>query len=111
MTGKKQQIEQEELRAATAIMIRAIILAAIVALAVSAAPFASAATSKAKPPRVERAERATAFVWEAELSPVVTRKPKPRSLSIATAEVFELNTVKGRGAGKSLVWSNGDGND
>ena len=111
MTGKTQQSEQEELRAATAIMIRAIILAAIVALAVSAAPFASAGTSKAKPPRVERAERATAFVWEAELSPVVTRKPKPRSLSIGSTEVFELNTVKGRGAGKGLVWSNGDGND
>ena len=111
MTGKKQQGEQEELRAATAVLIRAIILAAIVALVVSAAPFASAATSKAKPPRFERAEQATAFVWEAELSPVVTRKLKPRGLSIGSAEVFELNTVKGRGAGKSLVWINGDGND
>ena len=69
MTGKKQQIEQDELRGATAVMIRAIILAAIVALAVSAAPLASAATSKAKAPRVERAERATAFVWEAECHP------------------------------------------
>ena len=110
MTGKKQQSEQEERRAATAIMIRAIILAAIVALVVSAAPFASAGTSKAKAPQFERAERATAFVWEAELSPVVTRKPKPRSLSIASSEVFELNTAKGRGARK-LVWTNGDGND
>jgi len=72
MTGKKQQIEQEELRAATAIMLRAIILAAIVALVVSAAPVASAGTPNAKPPRFERAERATAFVWLAELSPVVT---------------------------------------
>ncbi len=72
MTGKNEQSEQEELRAATAILIRAIILAAIVALVVSAAPVASAGTSKAKAPRFERAERATAFVWEAELSPVVT---------------------------------------
>jgi len=111
MTGKKQQSEQEERRAATAILIRAIILAAIVALVVSAAPVASAGTSKAKDPRFDRAERATSFVWMAELSPVVARKPKPRSLSIATAEVFELNTAKGRGAGKGLVWSNGDGND
>ena len=76
MTGKKQQGEQEELRAATAVLIRAIILAAIVALVVSAAPFASAGTSKAKPPRFERAEQATAFVWEAELSPVVTGSPR-----------------------------------
>ena len=101
MTGKNRQSEQEELRAATAIKIRAIILAAIVALVVSAAPFASAGTSKAKAPRVERAEQATAFIWVAELSPVVTRKPKPRGLSIGSAEVFELNTVKGRGAGRS----------
>ena len=98
MTGKKQQSEQEELRAAMAIMIRAIILAAIVALVVSAAPGALASTSKAKAPRFERAERTTAFVWEAELSPVVTRKPKPRGLSIGSAEVFELNTAKARGA-------------
>jgi len=72
-------------------MIRALtILAAIVALVVSAAPVASAGTSKAKTPRFERAERATAFVWEAELSPVVTRKPKQQGLSIGTSEVFEL---------------------
>ena len=69
MTGKKQQSEQDERRAATAIMIRAIILAAIVALAVSAAPFASAGTSKAKAPRVERAERPTAFVWRPSCHP------------------------------------------
>ena len=49
MTGKQQQIEQERLRAATAIMIRALILAAIVALLVSVAPIASAGTAK-KPP-------------------------------------------------------------
>ncbi len=49
MTTKKQQIEQEEIRAATAIIIRALILAVIVALAVSVAPVASAGTSK-KPP-------------------------------------------------------------
>ena len=49
MTGKKQQSEQEGIRAATAIMLRALILAAIVALVVSAAPIASAGTSK-KPP-------------------------------------------------------------
>ena len=98
MTGINQQSEQEEFRAATAILIRAIILAAIVALVVSAAPAAAAGTPKAKAPQFERAERATAFVWEAELSPVVTRKPKPRSLSIGTTEVFELNTAKGRGA-------------
>ena len=49
-------------------MIRALsIIAAIVALAVTAAPVASAGTSKAKAPRTERA---TAFVWLAELSPV-----------------------------------------
>ena len=39
MIGKKQQIEQEEVRAARPITIRALsILAAVVALAVSAAP-------------------------------------------------------------------------
>jgi hypothetical protein len=76
MTGKNQQSEQVALRAATAIMIRAIILAAIVALVVSAAPVASAGTSKAKAPRFERAERATAFVWLAELSPVKATSPK-----------------------------------
>ncbi len=43
MTGKMQQIEQEELRVARPIMIRAFsILAAVAALAVSAAPVASA---------------------------------------------------------------------
>jgi hypothetical protein len=51
MTVKKQQIEQEKLRATRPIMIRALsILAAVAALAVSAAPVASAGTSK-KPPR------------------------------------------------------------
>ncbi len=94
MTGKQQLSEQEELRAATAIMIRAIILAAIVALVVSAAPVASAGTSKAKPPRFEHAERATAFVWEAELSPVVTRKAKPRGS-------LDLTSI---GAGKDRGW-------
>ena len=50
MTGKKQQIEQEQLRGARPSMIRALsILAAVAALAVSAAPVASAGTSK-KPP-------------------------------------------------------------
>ena len=50
MTGKKQQIEQVELRAARPIMIRTLsIVAAVAALAVSAAPVASAGTSK-KPP-------------------------------------------------------------
>jgi hypothetical protein len=48
------------------------ILAAVAALAVSAAPVASAGPSTAKAPRFERAERATAFLWLAELSPVVT---------------------------------------
>ncbi len=104
MTGINQQSEQEELHAATAILIRAIILAAIVALVVSAAPVASAGTPK-KPPSQ------TLELLDYDGSIVVTRKPKPRGLSIATAEVFELNTVKGRGAGKSLVWFNGDGND
>ena len=47
-------------------------LAAVIAVGVSAAPVASAGPPKAKPPRFERAERATAFVWLAELSPVVT---------------------------------------
>ena len=50
MPGKKQSIEQEELRGARPSMIRALsILAAVAALAVSAAPVASAGTSK-KPP-------------------------------------------------------------
>ena len=40
MTTKTQHNEQEQLRAATAIMIRALILAAIVALVVSVAPIA-----------------------------------------------------------------------
>ncbi len=71
MTGIKQQIEQEEFRAATAILIRAIILDAIVALVVSAAPAAAAGTPKASS-AVQRAERATAFADR--LSPVVTRK-------------------------------------
>ena len=47
MTGKKQQKEQEELRATRSIIIRALgILAAVAALAVAAAPVGSAA-----PPR------------------------------------------------------------
>ena len=55
-------------------MIRALtILAAVAAVAVSAAPVASAGPSKAKAPRFERAEGATAFVWLAELSPVGSR--------------------------------------
>lgn len=41
MTTKAQQNEKEQLRAATAVIIRALILAAIVALVVSAAPIAS----------------------------------------------------------------------
>jgi hypothetical protein len=49
MTTKTQQNEQEQLRAATGIIIRALILAAIVALVVSVAPIASAGTAK-KPP-------------------------------------------------------------
>ena len=78
-------------------MIRALTtIAAVAALAVSAAPVASAGTPKAKAPPVERAERVTAFVWLAELSPVVTHKPKPRGLSIASSEVFELNTAHKR---------------
>ncbi len=51
MTGKKQQSEQEGLRAATAIMLRALILAAVVAFVVSAAPIASAGPSKNPTPR------------------------------------------------------------
>ena len=51
MTGK-QQSEQEGLRAARPITIRALsILAAVAALAVSAAPVASAGPSKKPPPR------------------------------------------------------------
>jgi len=42
MTGKKQQREEEEFRAARIIMIRAFILAAVAALAVTAAPVGSA---------------------------------------------------------------------
>jgi hypothetical protein len=58
MTGKKQQIEREELRAAKAITIRALsILAAIAALAVSAAPVASAGTSKKPPSQAVDAKR------------------------------------------------------
>jgi len=49
MTTKTQQNEQEQLRAATGIIIRALILAAIVALVVSVAPIALAGTAKTPP--------------------------------------------------------------
>ena len=79
MTGKRQQIEQEEVRAARPITIRALsILAAVAAFAVSAAP-ASANNEWRKAP------------------------PKPRFIEIGTTETLDMNarvTAKGHAAGK-----------
>ena len=74
------------------------ILAAIAALAVSAAPVASAGSSKAKAPR---AERATAFVWLAELSPVKAAAA-PKRVTDGTS-----NTVQFATATPQPVGSNG----
>ena len=71
------------------------ILTAVVALAVTAAPVASAGTSKAKAPRFERAERATAFVWLAELSPVKAADGHS-FLDIGTTETLDMNAAPKR---------------
>ena len=78
MTGKKQQLEKEEVRAARPITIRTLILAAVAAFAVSAAP-ASANDEWRKAP------------------------PKPSFIEIGTTETLDMNarvTAKGRAAGK-----------
>ena len=64
----EQQKEQEDLRAARTIMIRALILAAIVALVVSAAPVASAGTSKKPPSQAVDVKRGLDAAFEAGTS-------------------------------------------
>ena len=94
-------------------MIRALsILTAIVALAVSAAPVASAGTPEA----AKGACSVPGFMDYTDDSCMAKPKAPARAgkvanlgaaddistFSIASSEVFELNTAKGRGAGKSL---------
>jgi hypothetical protein len=98
MTGKK---EQEELRVARTIMIRALILAAIVALVVSAAPVASAGTSKKPPSQAVDVERGldAAFEDGDELFETVylrNAQPKPRRI-VATKDTDIASTKLRRG--------------
>ena len=85
-------------------MIRALtILVAVVAAAVAVAPVASAAPSNAKPAGFERGERATAFVWEAELSPVKGASPKAGASNAREGGKMRLEVLS-IGAGKDRGW-------